>query len=68
MNSLKEKDEEAQELIKNLQVFEIVCSKMHKCFVPKVIIMCQTLIFIFEPNHIIYNFNVYKLIFIFFSF
>jgi len=38
MNTLKEKDEEAQELIKNLQVFEVVCSKMHKCFVPKVII------------------------------
>lgn len=37
MNSLKEKDEEAQELIKNLQVFEIVCSKMHKCFVPKLL-------------------------------
>jgi len=46
MNTLKEKDEEAQELIKNLQVFEVVCSKMHKCFVPKVwyfviFIMCS---------------------------
>lgn len=46
MNNLKEKDEEAQELIKNLQVFEVVCSKMHKCFFPKVIIICQTLLFL----------------------
>lgn len=37
LNTLKEKDEEAQELIKNLQVFEVVCSKIHKSFVPKVI-------------------------------
>lgn len=39
MNTLKGKDEEAQELIKNLQVFEIVCSKINKCFVPKVMII-----------------------------
>jgi len=39
MNTLREKDEEAQELIKHLQVFEVVCSKMHKSFVPKVIII-----------------------------
>lgn len=38
MNTLKDKDEEAQELIKNLQVFEVVSSKIHKSFVPKVII------------------------------
>lgn len=38
LNTLKDKDEEAQELIKNLQVFEVVCSKMHSCFVPQVII------------------------------
>lgn len=38
LNTLRENDEKAQELIKNLQVFEVVCSKMHKCFVPKVII------------------------------
>lgn len=37
MNTLKEKDEEAQDLIKNLQVFEVVCSKMHKNYVPQVI-------------------------------
>ncbi|XP_022171117.1 TATA-binding protein-associated factor 172 [Myzus persicae] len=37
MNTLKDKDEEAQELIKNLQVFEVVCSKMHKSFVPKLL-------------------------------
>lgn len=37
MNTLKGKDEEAQELIKNLQVFEAVCSKIHKSFVSKVI-------------------------------
>lgn len=37
MNTLREKDESAQELIKNLQVFEVVSSKMHKCFVPKVV-------------------------------
>lgn len=36
MNTSKEKDEEAQELIKNLQVYEVVCSIMHKCYVPKV--------------------------------
>lgn len=47
MHTLKGKDEEAQELIKNLQVFEVVCSKIHKCcFVSKVIkysfiAMCQ---------------------------
>lgn len=34
----KEKDDEAQELIKNLQVFEVVSPKMHKCFIPKVIV------------------------------
>lgn len=38
MDTLKYKDEEAQELIKNLQTFEVVCSKMHKCFIPKVVI------------------------------
>lgn len=38
MNTLKGKDEEAQELIKNLQVFEAVCSKIHKCFISKVIL------------------------------
>lgn len=32
MHTLKGKDEEAQELIKNLQVFEVVCSKIHKCY------------------------------------
>lgn len=37
MNTLREKDEETQELIKNLQVFEVVSSKFHKCFVSKVI-------------------------------
>lgn len=37
MDTLKEKDEEVQELIKHLQVFEVVCSKIHKCFVLKVI-------------------------------
>lgn len=36
MNTLREKDNEAQELIKNLQVFEVVSSKFHKCFVSKV--------------------------------
>lgn len=36
MNTLKEKDDEAQEVVKNLQVFEVVSSKIHKCFVSKV--------------------------------
>lgn len=54
MNTLKGKDEEAQELIKNLQVFEIVCSKINNCFVPKVIITNQTLptsLIIYFPNY-----------------
>lgn len=41
MNTLKGKDEEAQELIKNLQVFEAVCSKIHKCFVAKVMLFIK---------------------------
>lgn len=42
MNTLKGKDEEAQELIKNLQVFEAVCSKIHKSFVSKVIFFIKS--------------------------
>lgn len=45
LDILKDNDEKAQELIKNLQVFEIVCSKIHKCFIPKVIFKMLILIF-----------------------
>lgn len=73
MDTLKEKDEDVQELIKHLQVFEVVCSKIHKCFVPKVILFkfdlctrCYNIIFnnnYFVSKLFLLKFIVYKLIF-----
>ncbi|XP_050546449.1 TATA-binding protein-associated factor 172 [Daktulosphaira vitifoliae] len=41
-DSLKMNDEVAQELVKNLQVFEIVCSKIHPCYTLKLLELLDT--------------------------